>query len=194
MSTPIVEPTRTDAARPSPHQRFEGGILPGVGDPATTGAARASKEPVPPRLGDVARAGVRASASSSALWNRSMGLLARHRSIVDVRLAGRPGRTPPTGGAISSTCISTSARRESASNGKRPVIAKKPVTPREYRSLRASTSPPITCSGLTYSGVPIVFPPVAELTPTEGIAIPKSVTMARPVESSIRMLSGFTSW
>ncbi len=62
-------------------------------------------------------------------------------------------------------------------------------------SLRPSTSrSPLACSGDMYVGVPTVLPVTVSRVPASiARAIPKSVTMARPVAPSSRMLSGLTS-
>ncbi len=95
-----------------------------------------------------------------------------------------------TGGAGSVTCLASTSVGVFPSNGSRPVIAKNAVAPSEYRSLRPSTSWPNACSGLMNSGVPDTPSPVASLLTA---AIPKSATITRPVPTSSRMLSGFTS-
>ena len=60
-------------------------------------------------------------------------------------------------------------------------------------SLRASTGSPLACSGLMYSAVPMTSPTAVMPGASRTWAMPKSVTNARPLPSSSRMLSGFTS-
>jgi hypothetical protein len=59
-------------------------------------------------------------------------------------------------------------------------------------SLRASTGSPVTCSGLMNCGVPRLCP-AAVIVESATRAMPKSVSSARPVARSIKMLSGLTS-
>jgi hypothetical protein len=73
-----------------------------------------------------------------------------------------------------------------------PVSMLKIMMPKEKMSVRASTSPPLTCSGDIKEGVPMI--PMVRATPSRAsiLAMPKSVILARP-SSVTRMFAGFKS-
>ena len=74
-----------------------------------------------------------------------------------------------------------------------PRPRRSPRRPVSMRSLRPSTEPPFACSGLMNSAVPRTRSVSSRSASALTCAIPKSVTSARPVPTSSRMLSGFTS-
>ena len=78
-------------------------------------------------------------------------------------------------------------------NGGRPVANRYSVAPSPYTSVRSSTSgSPSACSGDRYRGVPIVAPARVSRLVSCSLAMPKSISTARP-EASTRMLLGLMS-
>ena len=69
------------------------------------------------------------------------------------------------------------------SNGRRPVDISYSTTPKENRSVRASSSSPSVCSGLMYATVPSAEPGEVRsltLTPTVGPAVASVVLVTLP--------------
>src|SRR6185437_14774275 len=87
-----------------------------------------------------------ASAIASPLANRSAGSLRRTRSITAASCAGTPA-SRAIDGAGSETCLAMTTAAVLPSNGNRPVVARNPMMPSEYRSARPSTAPDDACSG-----------------------------------------------
>ncbi len=73
-----------------------------------------------------------------------------------------------------------------------PAIIVKMIMPNEKMSVRASMSPPFTCSGDIKEGVPMIPTVRAKPSRARTLAMPKSVILARP-SSVTRMLAGFKS-
>ena len=126
---------------------------------------------------------------------RSSGDFARQRSISATRAGGASGRYSRNGCGGADTCFTSIAGVDVASNGKRPASMRYPTMPSEYTSLRPSISrSPVACSGLMNAGVPTAIPVIVRREPPSSArAIPKSVTVARPVSASINTLSGLMS-
>jgi hypothetical protein len=73
-----------------------------------------------------------------------------------------------------------------------PTSIVKRITPNEKMSVRASTSPPFTCSGDIKDGVPVTARVRAALWRANTLATPKSVILARP-SIVTRIFAGFRS-
>ena len=79
-------------------------------------------------------------------------------------------------------CFITRAMGVAAVNGGSPDIISNRITPREYRSLRASIPLPIACSGERYRGVPQMKPVCVRdscSSPSVDFAMPKSRTLMK---------------
>ena len=80
-----------------------------------------------------------------------------------------------------------------AVNGGRPASISYATTPSAYWSEAPVSESPLHCSGLIYSGVPMVAPVcVSPDCASDIFEMPKSVTKASPSLSTM-MLAGFTS-
>ena len=94
------------------------------------------------------------------------------------------------------------------SNGSRPVHISYSTTPKENRSVRASSSSPSACSGLMYATVPSAKPGdvrcsalTPAVTPADSMTLPRSdITLANPKSrilawprSVTKMLAGLMS-
>jgi hypothetical protein len=92
---------------------------------------------------------VSAAAKSAALVNRSAGNLESAFVIAAATCAGTVSRCVVTGGAFSVITLATIACAVLPVYGGSPANISYSIAPREYTSLRASSSrSPIACSGL----------------------------------------------
>ena len=67
----------------------------------------------------------------------------------------------------------------SATNGQTPVTSSYSTTPNAYTSVAGVTSPPSTCSGAMYAGVPEITPASAKDS-DKAVASPAALRRARP--------------
>ena len=98
----------------------------------------------------------RSSAIASADGGRSAGRLAIARRMTR-STAATAGEPVSAGGCSYSVACRTSTMVRPLKAG-RPASISKRIAPAAKRSLRASTLPPVTCSGAMYRGVPITMP------------------------------------
>src|SRR5437667_111989 len=89
----------------------------------------------------------RASCISAAVWYLSPRSLAIALRITWASASGTSALNLRGSGAGSSRCFATTAYTDSPSNGTRPATHSNRTTPAAYRSLRASSSIPNSCSG-----------------------------------------------
>ncbi|MGC4116727.1 MAG: hypothetical protein QM765_19630 [Myxococcales bacterium] len=153
----------------------------------------------------LSRVAASAARNSSALWNRSCGFLASALSTTASTASERfrCGANSRSFGAGVFRCLAAMAIGCGPSNGGLPVNSSKSSAPALYRSLRASSGSPETCSGLMYKGVPTKSPrPVlflsdaAERRASASLAMPKSTTLTKSSPSRVRKsitFAGLTS-
>src|SRR5438093_937112 len=88
-----------------------------------------------------------ASCTSAAVWYLSPRSFAIALRITWASASGTSALNLRGSGAGSSRCFATTAYTDSPSNGTRPATHSNRTTPAAYRSLRASSSIPNSCSG-----------------------------------------------
>ncbi len=117
--------------------------------------------------------------------------------IARARSGGMSARFCSMGRGRSLMCLTSIIGVFGAVKGSSPESIWYPTMPSEYRSLRPSISrSPAHCSGLMNAGVPIAVPVAVSRESLPCViarAMPKSVTIARPLSLSRRMLSGLMS-
>ena len=84
---------------------------------------------------------------SSAVWGRASGFFDSARSTTSTSVSGRRGARSLSGSCGPCTILNSTAVTESASNGLRPQSSSYSTAPAAKISDRASTTPPVICSG-----------------------------------------------
>ena len=97
-------------------------------------------------------------------------------------------------GNCSFFCLKMTLYSASPSHGRVPVSISHATSPRLYTSERAFAGAPSICSGDMYAGVPMAAPVIVKRESNSlECAMPKSLNNARPVPTSMKIFSGFTS-
>ena len=134
-----------------------------------------------------------ARCTSSADAGRSSGSFAIKPATSAPSSTGTVGTSESTRGGVEWTCWYASDTASSPENGRRPTSIWNSTQPSEYRSARASTFPPVACSGAMYGGEPNVCPVrVSVASGRSKRAMPKSPILA--ASDGVRnTFDGFTS-
>jgi hypothetical protein len=145
--------------------------------------------------------------TSDMCWKRRSGSFRRHSRISRSSASGIPGISSLGAFGWSLTPAASVSDTVFPANARRPVTISYSTAPKLNTSLRASTVPPVACSGDMYPAVPVTTPgcvstpeplavvsvsPVSSASADTSFARPKSSTFTTPSRVTITF-AGLTS-